>query len=564
MLAADFCHQTEQAEMRNWVVCASLAFLHFASAAAFAADCGHLAELAPDGMTITQAVPAPASDDIPAAHCIARGRISERIGTDGKRYSVSFELRLPDEWQGRFLHQFNGGNDGSVVPALGRLQVMAGNDGALARGFAVVSSDAGHDGAANPEAGLASGNVFGHDFEARKDYGYGAVAKLHPAAIALTEAYYDAPVRYTYGMGASNGGRHALVAASRLPESFDGLVAGYPGLNLPRAAVQHAWDVQTFRGIANSVPEAFTRRELAIVAERVRDSCDQLDGLEDGLIFDVNACQKTFEPTVLVCPAAATNDCLPEPKVTALIRIFGGPRNSGGKQLYSEWVWDTGIASEDWRSWKLESAVPAWNHQPTIAVMGAGSLAQVFTTPPTRVDGDSASLEAFLMSFDFDTDAPKIDATSAAFPESAMELMAPSDADAPTLAGFQAAGGKLIVFHGVSDPVFSFRDTANWFEALLENNPDADDFVRFYSVPGMPHGPDGVAPDLFDPLTALVDWVERGSVPSALTATVRLDNEAAPAQLRGATRKLCPWPSVAEYTGEDPASADAFRCVADR
>jgi Tannase and feruloyl esterase len=525
-----------------------------------AQSCDAVRALAPEGMTITEAVATAATEQVPVAHCIVRGRIAARTGTDGHPYAISFELRLPDNWSGRFLHQFNGGNDGAVVPALGKLGVFAGNDSALARGFAVVSSDAGHDGAANPAAGLAAGNVFGLDFEARKDYGYGAVAKLHPVALALTERYYGEPSRYVYGMGTSNGGRHALVAASRMPEAFDGILAGYPGFHLPRAAVQHAWDVQTFRSVGNSLAEAFSREELDIVARRVLAACDGLDGLEDGLIFDVRGCQTKFDPRSMVCHDGASSACLQAVKVNALIRVLGGPRNSAGQQLYSPWTWDTGIASLNWRTWKLESAIPPWNMKPIIAVMGAGSLAQVFTTPPTPLGGDSASLEQFLLDFDFDRDAPKIDATSPEFPESAMELMTPPDSDNPMLAGLERSGGKLLVYHGVSDPVFSFLDTVKWYEALIENNPDATQFVRFYAVPGMPHGPGGVAPDLFDPLTPLIEWVEQGRAPGSIAASVREDNEFAPAALRGAARRLCPWPSISRYSGGDRASADAFEC----
>ena len=121
-----------------------------------AVDCAAVGELAPDGMTITEATAASVSDDVPVAHCLVRGRMAERVGSDGHSYAISFELRLPDDWTGRFAHQFNGGNDGAVLPAFGRLNVQPEGDTALARGFAVVSSDAGHDGSAHPEAGLSA------------------------------------------------------------------------------------------------------------------------------------------------------------------------------------------------------------------------------------------------------------------------------------------------------------------------------------------------------------------------------------------------------------------------
>ena len=397
--------------------------------------------------------------------------------------------------------------------------------------------------------------MFGLEFEARKDYGYGAVAKLHPLVTELTASYYAEPISYTYGAGSSNGGRHAMIAATRMADAFDGLLAGYPGFHLPRAAVQHAWDVQSFLSVGETLQRAYSRDELDVVAAGVLEACDALDGIEDGLVFDVAGCQQTFQPAAIVCSVDEMSNCLSQDKVDALARILGGPRNRAGEQLYSEWAWDTGLGSNGWRAWKLESSVPPWDMQPIIAVMGSGSLAQVFTTEPTPLDGDSTSLQDYLLQFDFDRDAPKIDATSAAFPESAMEMMTPPDSDDPRLTDLEAAGGRLLIFHGVSDPVFSFLDTVTWYEKLLENNPDATEFVRLYAIPGMPHGPGGVAPDEFDALSALIDWVEDDAAPGALIATVRDDNDNAPAALRGAERPLCPWPAVATYTYGNFSSA---------
>ncbi len=202
-----------------------------ATDAAYALTCADLpkGESFVAGLNVTEAVATPATDEMPVAHCIVRGLTGQRTGVDGKSYAIRFELRLPDTWNGRFVHQFNGGNDGTVVPALG--PVMGGDkkQTALSRGYAVVSSDAGHDGKAYAERGIAGGAAFGFDPQARIDYGYGAVAKLQPLARAAVETYYGKPVAFAYGMGSSNGGRHALVAASRMPAAFDGLLAGYPG-----------------------------------------------------------------------------------------------------------------------------------------------------------------------------------------------------------------------------------------------------------------------------------------------------------------------------------------------
>ena len=529
---------------------AALAMLPCAAIASPEA-CETAAGLSLDGGTVTGATYAPKGEDSPLGHCIVTATIAERTGTDGKPYAIRFELRLPDDWTGSLVHQFNGGNDGEVKPALGTIAGLAPGDGALARGMAVVSSDAGHAGDANPEAGLAGSNLFGMEYEARRNYGYNAVPQVQAAAEALTTAFYGRDIDYRYGMGSSNGGRHAMVAATRMGDTFDGLLAGYPGFNLPRAAIQHAWDVQAFLSVGDTLPSSFTREEMSFVGASITAACDGLDGAEDGLVLDPIGCQAAFDPASMICGDGQNSDCLPADKVAALEKIHAGPSDSAGTALYADWPWDPGIASGGWRFWKLESPIPPWEMQPLIAVMGAGSLAQVFSTPPTEVGGSPSDLQAFLTSYDFDEQAPRVTATSDAFPESAVEVMTPPDMDDPMLADFVAAGGKLVIFHGTADPVFSFLDTAAWYDRLSENLGEAtQDTVVFYPVPGMQHGQGGPSPDAFDMLTVLTDWVEDGTAPGPVTATVRADNEDVPEAVRGQTRPLCLYPQVARASGE--------------
>ena len=509
---------------------------------------------------ITSVTHAAKGEESPIDHCLVRGQTASRTGLDGERYEIRFELRLPDEWNGRFVHQFNGGNDGSVEEAFGPL--LGGNrrDTALGRGYAVVSSDAGHDGSAHPDAGMAGSARFGFDPEARRHYGYGAVKILQPVAKAMTEAYYGRKVEFTYGVGGSNGGRHAMVAAARIPSEFDGLMVGYPGFNLPKAAIQHAWDVKAFKAVNADIRKAFSKEDMGLVGAKVLESCDDLDGLKDGVVADVDGCQTSFDLTKLQCTSTRQSACLSAVQVKALKAIAMGPQDSAGEQLYSTWDWDSGVAGSDWRLWKLESGVPEWGGMPRIVVLGAPSLAQIFTTPPTRIDGAPDALEKFLLNFDFDADAGKIFTTDGTFPESAMDFMTPTGTHDPDLKSFKEAGGKMIVFHGVSDPVFSVVDTTKWYERLDANNGgDAKSFAMFYRIPGMNHGARGPTTDDFDMFSPLVDWVEKGKAPGAVVAGVSPKNEEAE-DLQGITRKLCPYPHVARYTGGNKTSADSFVC----
>lgn len=512
------------------------------------------------GVTFTQVAALPAGEESPVAQCRIRGRMAERTGADGRAYALGFELALPEDWNGDFVHQFNGGNDGVVKPATGALESGTGAQSPLARGFAVISSDAGHDGSLFTDRGLAGGSAFGHDFEARQMYGYKAVALLQPVAESMVEAFYQRPIGHSYGIGCSNGGRHAMVAAARMPTAFDGLLIGAPGFNLPRAGLQHALDAQSFAAVSADIRDAFRPEDLRLVADRILAACDMLDGLKDGMVNDTAACQPVFDVTALQCVAGQNAACLSGAQVAALQAIHAGPRGQDRRQLYADWAWDPGIAGADWRFWKLQSTVPPWENMPIIAVMGASSLAQVFTVPPTEIGGAPAELLQFLLDFDLETQAGRIDATSDAFPESPMQVMAPPGADNPDLAAFRDAGGKMMIYHGVADPVFSVNDTSNWFARLNANNGGSAGFARFYPVPGMNHCHGGPAADGFDLLTPLVEWVENGTEPVPVTATIRAGNDDAPEALHGATRPLCAFPGVARYKTGPAEAASSFAC----
>lgn len=518
------------------------------------------------GVTILSSAMQEAANGLPR-HCLVKGKANERTGADGKSYAIQFEVRLPEDWNGRFLHQVNGGNDGVVVPALGdRPEALpSGGRTPLAQGFAVLSSDSGHSGSdpANASLGLASGAAFGLDPQARRDYGFTGTQLMAPVGKAIISARYGKAPARSYIYGCSNGGRHAMVAASRIPDAYDGFLVGNPGFELPRAAVQHAWDVQAFTKIDADIRKSITRDDALLVSRRITEACDGLDGATDGMTANLKACQATFRFESLACKAGETQGCLAPVKVEALKTIFAGPRNSRGEALYADWPVDGGVGLGNWRFWKVESTIPGWNNYPTISTMGAASLALVFSTPPVKVEGTNDALMAFLRGFDFDRDAPAITSKGGAFSESAMDFMTPPDVDNPTLSGFAAAGRKMVIFHGQSDPVFSFNSTVRWYEALDRNTGGkAGDMTRLFGLPGVTHCGGGPGLEKFDALGALVDWVEKGKAPDRIVASVNPANKEIPASWSpGRTRPLCPWPTYARYQGGDIESEASFVCA---
>ena len=460
-------------------------------------------------------------------HCRVRGETAEHTDARGRHFGVRFELRLPQIWNGRFFFQGGGGLDGSVQPAVG---VVNGGPPALARGFAVLSMDGGHEG---QDASFAS------DQQARLDFAYQAIGKAEVAAKRLIQAYYGRPIAKSYFVGCSNGGREAMIAAQRYPLDFDGVVAGAPGFRLSRAAIQEAWANAHYASLAPvdargqpDLTRGITEADLQLVVAAVKEDCDALDGLKDGLISNPAACH--FSPRRLACSAARGAPCLSPAKVAVLEAVFGGAKDSAGHALYSRFFWDTGIDQSGWRVWTLglAGASPALN-----VILGGPALSDYFMTPaePSRSP----------FSLDFDTAVEAVSQTGAI-----------NDATSTLLNSFAGHGGKLLIYHGVSDPVFSAADTAAWYDALRAQDAQAPSYARLFLVPGMNHCSGGIAADRFDTLSAIVDWVEKGQAPDALIATGTA--------LPGVSRPLCAYPAYARYRGGPADSAPSFSCVVDQ
>lgn len=464
------------------------------------------------------------------AHCLVRGVLDPRTGVGGVKYGLGFELRMPGRWNGRFLFQGGGGLDGYIMPAIG-LAPTGGNTVALAQGFAVISSDGGHEG---PDASFAA------DQQARLDYAYAGLGPVAQLGQRLVRRYYGRSARDSYFAGCSNGGREAMMVAERFPTLFNGIIAGDPGFNLSRAAVAEMWSVKHLDAIAPKdssgrpiLSEAFTDADLKLLSHAVLKACDALDGLRDGMINDFAACQKAFSPRALLCKSGSRAHCLSAEKVKALEAVFGGPRDSSGHALYASWPFDAGIDSPGWRIWKLgTSRTGAPNGLD--ATLGVDAMRYYFMTPP-----DPGMTPA---TFDFDK-AREVTAQTAAL----------NDATGTFFSSYIAHGGKLIVYEGLSDPVFSPNAIIAWYRRLMAEYREPQKWARLYLVPGMNHCGGGPATDQFDALGAIVKWTEANKAPARIIA----HGKAFP----GVTRPLCAYPAYARYRSGNPQSAGSFICA---
>lgn len=497
----------------------------------------------------------------PIGHCEIIGYINPRTGVDGKPYAIGFHLRLPDNWNGRFYFQGGGGTDGSLGDALG--------GGVLSVGYAVVSTDGGHDNTIDNDLNAGGTAAFGVDPQARSDYGYNAVDQVTQTAKSIIKEYYKSDIAYSYFVGCSNGGRQGMVASRRFPTYFDGIVSGAPGFNLPKAGVAEAWNEQALAPLATKLStnfqpylvDTFSDGDLTLASNAILDACDGLDGLVDGIVDNYAPCtDEVVYPKLdaLVCIGPKTNTCLSAGQVGALKKIYAGPNNSSGEILYTDWQWDPGISGfTSLRMWSLGSPFfgPPGANTAFNLTLGGGAVPLVFVTPPAVTP--ATGLEGYIFGFNFDTDAPKIFQTAGIYTESSMQFMTPP-APETELSAFRDNGGKMILYHGNSDGVFSPHDTINWYDEMSASMGEkVPGFARLFLVPGMGHCGGGPGTTQFDAFTPLVNWVEYGNAPERIAAT-------APAGTpwTGRIRPLCPYPGFAKYIGTGNIDkAENFICA---
>lgn len=448
--------------------------------------------------------------DLPA-FCRVGGKLHPTADSD-----IGFELWMPPggAWNGRLMVVGNGGYVGSI-----RYDEL---EPALRRGYAVISSDSGHaDTAGYRQESLDWG--VGHP-EKIADWAYRSVHAAAVAGRALVKAFARREATHAYYFGCSTGGGQGLMAAQRYPEDFDGIIAGAPGNNRTALNAGFLWmATQNLASEAGHIPPA----KLPWINRAAIRACDAQDGLADGLVSDPQHCR--FDPQVLQCkPGDDSASCLSPAQVDTLKRLYAGARNPRTQaQIYPGWPvgsedgylggWAYAIAgpqpfrTEFFRDWVFQD--PAWDWR--------------------RFDWDR----------DIDTVKARIGTTV--------------DATDPDLRAFQRHGGKLILYHGLADPIGNAYDTIHYYEAVQRTVPDTPDFARLFLAPGMGHCRGGIGPNAFDAIGALEDWVERGQAPARLLAVKQAGLEkvgglASPAQVaRGGerTRPLCAYPQVAAYRG---------------
>ena len=451
---------------------------------------------------------------------------------------IRFEVWMPMEgWDGRF----NGANSGGLAGYINYNDLAAG----IRAGQAVAGSDTGHN--ALPGDGTWAK---GHPEKVR-DYGWRAVHLTAIVGKKLVAALYGRGPDHSYFIGCSNGGRQALMEASRFPEDYDGIVAGALAISLTDVAGSMINTIQ-----AQMPTGAAIRPEQAhLLQTEVLKQCDAIDGQSDGLIADPRQCK--LDPSKLACGVTDSPQCFMPAQIKALEQIYAGAHDKSGLRVafgyppggaevgnpVAQFGWDGNILA------KFQSV----SSGKTLSEGILTDLAQ----PAIATDA----------TFDFDRDPARLKAALGA------------DLDAQqNLSRFFARGGKLIIWHGWADPILPPGPTVAFFEvALQKSGAKAKDQLRLFMVPGVQHCVGGTGPDAIGQIgapmpgdrpqqsvgAAIQSWVENGRVPDSLVGRRGMIAMAMHPDAPQRQRLICAYPARAELRPEaDPDKADSYSCQA--
>jgi len=472
-----------------------------------------------------------ADESTPVPHC----KVAGVIGTE-----TSFELLLPDSWNGKFVMGGGGGFVGSVM----NTSLMYGS---LQAGYATVGTDTGHKG--HPlDASWAYNNL-----ERLVSFGHQAVHRTAVTAKALITDYYDKDINRSYFTGCSRGGGQGLMEAQRHPEDFDGIVAGSPAYNFTGIAAQSSQiNAAMYPDPANLQQAVVGPAEQRLIESSYLAVCDAQDGIEDGILNDPRQCR--FDVGTLLCEGKKTDSCLSEEQLAAVRVVYGGPKDSRGRSLYYGFPLGGEAAEGGWSRWLTGGL----KYQADLDEFQGGVDAGPFKAPvvPNAFYGfGNGIMRYFLFN---DPEWSYVGYSYDSFEKDSARAAQTLNATSPDLSAFRERGGKLLIYNGWSDNAQTSLAFADYYGQVLAHDKTAADDVRLFLMPGVEHCFGGPGPSWVNFLDEIDNWVEAGEAPDQVTA-YWLDENKQPA----GSRPVCAYPAVAQYDGNgDTRDAASFSCGA--
>lgn len=488
------------------------------------------------------------------------------------RVNVHYAFPAPSDYKRRF---YNAGGGGFTL--------NRESTGGLPYGAVSGATDGGYNGFSQSfdEAFLlGNGSI---NWDATYMFSHQALGELTMAGKAIARVLYDLPEAskiFTYFEGCSDGGREAMSQAQQWGDEYDGVIAGAPAFRFAQQQVLHLFPA-VVEQTHNYYPPPC---ELAHIVNATIKACDPFDGRTDGVVSRTDLCSLRFNlssiigetyhctattatggqgsgpgPTRRQAPGSGSSSPEQNGTVTAegvaiAQAIYAGLHNSIGQRGYLSWQ----IASElSDASTSYNSTTDKWSL--SIPSMGGEYVAKF-------IQRLNLTNLANLDNVTYDTLVDWMNIGMIRYQDNLQTTL-------PDLSVFQSTGGKLLHYHGESDPSIPAASSVHYWEAVanimdggrlgnrqqnLQSLPPLSSWYQLYMVPGAGHcGTNNLQPGPYpqDNMQVMIDWVENDKEPSHLNATVSTGT------YKGETQMLCQWPTRPLWQGRDNSSA--FDCVID-
>lgn len=435
--------------------------------------------------------------------------------------TINLHVWLPLQgWNGRFL----GTGGGAWSTGYGAI-AMEDPD---YRGFTTAFTDGGHvhDNSLSADPTWAHSSPGNVNWHLLQDFASASLYDLSVIGKAVTAAFYQEEPHHSYFSGCSTGGRQGLLLAQRYPHAFDGIMASAPAIHWATFLVAVYWTQQVMNRLGYHPPPC----EVRAFVQRAIAACDGLDGVQDGIVSMPGLCE--FDPYSLVgqeFSCEGENRTFTEKGAAVVESAWKGPSNTTARQRWYGFNPDARIgvisaATKCDDSGECKSA----------AVTIYREWIRYFVLKD--LDRDLSVM----------TDAEYFTIMHASRNEYDSVISA-IDQD---LSAFRDAGGKMLTWHGLADAAIPPNGTVQYYDSVLNFDPAAANYYRFFEAPGVAHCAGGPGPEPSDEMAQLVDWVEKGVAPEVLIT----------GEKNGVSRNLCPYPLQQVYVGGDPKKAESFAC----
>lgn len=479
----------------------------------------------------------------------------------GDKVVIKYAFPKPSDFNSRFYVAGGGG-----------FSLSSDATGGLEYGAVGGATDAGYDAFSNSYDEVVLYGNGSINWDATYMFAYQALGEMTKLGKVLTQGFYGTEDKvYTYYEGCSDGGREGMSQVQRWGEEYDGAITGAPAFRFGQQQVHHVYSSAVEHTQDYYPPPC----ELDKIVNATIAACDPLDGRTDGVLSRTDLCKLRFNLTSIIgesyhCAAetstslgfgfskraeGSTTSYQPEQNGTVTAEgvavaqaIYDGLHNSNGERAYLSWQ----IGSE------LSDATTEYNNDTGKWELSIPSTGGEYVTKFVQLLNIDNLSDLNGVTYDTLVDWMNI---------GMVRYMDSLQTTYPDLTTFKTSGGKLLHYHGESDPSIPAASSVHYWQAVRsvmygnltqeESLEALEDWYQFYLIPGAAHcGSNTLQPGPYpqNNMETIINWVENGVKPSRLNATVSSGTYA------GETQMLCQWPTRPLWKG----NSSSFSCVNDQ